>query len=244
MYAATTGQHFNRFPVNANATNPPLTIKALFNKQALDQIEAGSTLFLEGDEAKHLYEVVDGVLRVFKIISDGRRIITGFLFPGDLVGVSLRDRYLYSAEAVTLTRFRRFGRREFQDAVNSSPSLHPQLFDRLCDEMAAAQNQMVLLSRKSAEERVCSFLLERLRHQQQTSPLTTIVDLPMTRLDIADYLGLTIETVSRTITKLTGRGILVPEGRHGLRILRSKSLERFAGDDYEDDDYGHVARRN
>ncbi|SCW87598.1 CRP/FNR family transcriptional regulator, anaerobic regulatory protein [Rhizobium mongolense subsp. loessense] len=243
MYAATAAQNSGRFLANTDAPDPPLTLKALFRRQALNRIEAGSTLFLEGDQAKHLYEVVEGVLRIFKIIGDGRRIITGFLYPGDLVGVSLRDRYLYSAEAVTLTRFRTFGRREFQDAVNSSPLLRPQLFDRLCDEMAAAQNQMVLLSRKGAEEKVCSFLLARLRHQQQMNPLTMVIDLPMTRLDIADYLGLTTETVSRTITKLTGSGILVPEGRHGLRILKAKTLENIAGDDDQDGD-NRAARRN
>jgi CRP/FNR family transcriptional regulator len=239
MYAVSSEQQIDRFlAATATARTTPPTLEALFDRQAPGHIEAGATLFLEGDRASHLYEVIEGVLRVFKMIGDGRRVITGFLYPGDLVGVSLKDRYLYSAEAVTRTRFRRFGRREFQDAINASPELRPQLFARLCDEMAAAQDQMVLLSCKTAEERVCSFLLSCLRREQRQDPPTSaVVELPMTRLDIADYLGLTIETVSRTITKLTGRGIITPEGRHALRILKAKTLARLAGDGCDDEDY-------
>lgn len=238
MYAFNTRQQSDRFqlnPIAIRARSAPLTIEALFEKQTLCKVASGATLFYEGDRANHLFEVVEGVLRIFKIIGDGRRVITGFLHPGDLVGVSLKDRYLYSAEAVTDLRFRRFGRHEFQDAINASPELRPQLFARLCDEMAAAQSQMVLLSRKNAEERVCSFLLDHLRREQRTCPNASVIELPMTRLDIADYLGLTIETVSRTFTKLTSRGVIAPEGRHALRIVKVRGLASLAGDDYEDD---------
>ncbi|NLS08321.1 helix-turn-helix domain-containing protein [Rhizobium sp. P32RR-XVIII] len=240
------GQRIDRFQLIPIAAKPaPSTIEALFKKQTLCQVEAGATLFYEGDSASHLFEVVQGVLRIFKIIGDGRRVITGFLYPGDLVGVSLKDRYLYSAEAVTDLRFRRFGRREFQDAVNASLELRPELFARLCDEMAAAQNQMVLLSRKNAEERVCSFLLEHLRREQRTCPNASIIELPMTRLDIADYLGLTIETVSRTFTKLMSRGLIAPEGRHALRVVRARGLARLTGGEYEDDnDFPMRSRHN
>jgi CRP/FNR family transcriptional regulator len=238
MYAINSKQQIDRFHTDAVAARPsPPTIEALFDRQVPGEIEAGVTLFLEGDRATHLYEVVEGVLRVFKRITDGRRVITGFLYPGDLVGASLKDRHLFGAEAVTRTRFRRFGRREFQEAINNSPELRPQLFARLCDEMAAAQNQIVLLSCKTAEERLCSFLFDCLKRERQTMPSTSVIQLPMTRLDIADYLGLTIETVSRTITKLTGRGIIATEGRHALRILKTSTLARLAGDGCDDEDY-------
>jgi CRP/FNR family transcriptional regulator len=232
MYAVTTIRkcdHVQARQAVGDAT--PDTIGALFGRQSLNVLDAGASLIREGDESRYLYEVVEGVLRVVKIIGDGRRVITGFLYPGEFVGVSLKDRYLYSVEAVTHTSFRRFRRRDFQDAINASATLRPELFSLICDEMAAAQKQMVLLSRKNAEERLCSFLLARLHHEQQDCPDTSVVDLPMTRLDIADYLGMTIETVSRTITKLTGRGIIAPAGRHSLRILKIRSLSNLAGDD-------------
>ena len=199
----------------------PICLQSLFLKQPLEQLGVGRTLFFEGDQAKHLFELVEGVLRIFKIMADGRRVITGFLYPGDLVGVSLRNRYVYSAEAVTPVRLRRFSRKAFEDTVGSSPELRLQLLAYLSDEMAAAQDQMVLLSCKQEQDRSCS-----------------VVDLPMSRLDIADYLGLTIETVSRTMTKLTNKGIVSPVGRHSIRILKATMLSHLAGDGDECDD-GH-----
>ncbi|MFJ6327556.1 MULTISPECIES: Crp/Fnr family transcriptional regulator [unclassified Rhizobium] len=214
----------------------PTCLQSLFSKQPLEHLDAGRTLFFEGDHAKHLFELMEGVLRIFKIMADGRRVITGFLYPGDLVGVSLRSHYLYSAEAVTPVRLRRFSRRAFEDMVDSSPELRPQLLARLCDEMAAAQDQMVLLSCKSAEERLCSFLLHQLQRKRDQERSCSLVDLPMTRLDIADYLGLTIETVSRTMTRLTNKGIVSPAGRHSIRILKARTLAHLAGESDECDD--------
>jgi CRP/FNR family transcriptional regulator len=208
----------------------PVCLQSLFRKQPVEQLDAGGSLFFEGDTAKHLFEVVEGVLRIFKIMADGRRVITGFLYSGDLVGVSLRYHYLYGAEAVTSVRLRRFARKSFEDAVSGSPELRPQLFARLCDEMAAAQDQMVLLSCKNAEERLCSFLLQRLRCKREQERSASIIDLPMTRLDIADYLGLTIETISRMMTKLTNKGVVSPAGRHSIRIAKPGMLAHLAGD--------------
>lgn len=207
----------------------------LFHRQTLERFEAGAAVFWEGDAATHLFQIAEGVLRLYKIIGDGRRVITGFLYPGDLVGLSLRDRYLYTAEAVSRVRLRRLARSRFDEAVNGSPALRPELFARLSDEMAAAQDQMVLLARKSAEERVASFLLVTARRLTGDLPGRPVVDLPMTRLDIADYLGLTIETVSRLMTRFTSRGVIAPSGRHAIVILQPGKLEILAG---EGDDGG------
>jgi CRP/FNR family transcriptional regulator len=230
-------------------TNPALLgsetncLQALFRKQPTEHLTAGQSLFFEGDAAKHLFEVVEGSLRIFRIISDGRRVITGFLHAGDIVGVSLKNHYLYSAEAICDTKVRRFSRKAFEAEVSNSPDLRPQVFARLCDEMAAAQDQMVLLSRKNAEERVCTFLLKQLRRDPAHRQVNAIVELPMTRLDIADYLGLTIETVSRTMTKLTNKGILVSAGRHFVRIMKYGMLVQLSGDEdeYDSDERGLIA---
>ncbi|MBW9052349.1 cyclic nucleotide-binding domain-containing protein [Rhizobium mesosinicum] len=211
----------------------PNSIQELFRKQPVERLVAGQSLFFEGDAAKHLFEVVEGTLRIFKIISDGRRVITGFLHAGDIVGVSLKDRYLYSAEAITNTKVRRFSRKAFDNEVAGSPQLRPEVFARLCDEMAAAQDQMVLLSCKSAEERICTFLLRELLRAASDGEVDFVIELPMTRLDIADYLGLTIETVSRSITKLTSKGVLAPVGRHSLRVVKRSALVQLSGGDDE-----------
>jgi CRP/FNR family transcriptional regulator, anaerobic regulatory protein len=214
------------------------TLQSLFGRQPIEKFEAGTTILWEGDAAAHIFEVTEGVLRIFRILSDGRRVITGFLYPGDILGVSLKDRYLYSAEAVTPTRVRRFTRNRFQEEIDRSPELRPQLFSRLCDEMAAAQDQMVLLARKNAEERVCSFLLLMARRMNCDQQPTPVIEIAMTRLDMADYLGLTIETVSRTMTKLTNRGVIASRGRRGLKILKFEKLLMLAGDGDEEDKIG------
>jgi CRP/FNR family transcriptional regulator len=206
-----------------------LSLGSVFSDKPIEQFAAGSPLFWEGDPAKHVFEVVEGVLRIFKILGDGRRAITGFLYPGDLVGVSMRDVHLYNAEAVTPVRVRRFSSIAFQEAINLSPELRPQLFAKLCDEMASAQDQMVLLSRKNAEERICTFLLLLAKRMSHDNNLSMSIEIPMSRLDMADYLGLTIETVSRTITSLIGRGIISQSGRHDIGIKKLDTMLRLAG---------------
>lgn len=222
------------------------TLHALFCRQPVELLQPGQALFFEGDAAKHVFEVLEGALRIFRIISDGRRVITGFIYDGDLVGVSLKGNYLYSAEAVVPTKIRRLTRRTFDAATQDSEELRPQVFERICDEMAAAQDQLVLLSSKSAEERLCTFLLKHLRRTAAKNGVQSLIQLPMTRQDMADYLGLTIETVSRTITKLATKGILGCVGRHSIRIIKPMLLAQLAGDD---DEYGlemglHEERRH
>jgi len=211
------------------------TLAHVFHRQAVERFEAGATVFWQGDPANQVFEVVEGVLRIAKIMGDGRRVITGFVHPGDLVGISVRDRYLYSAEAVVPVRLRRMPRRRFEEAVERSPELRPELFARLCDEMAAAQEQMVLLARKSAEERVASFLIRLSEREHGRLEAGEVVDLPMNRIDMADYLGLTIETVSRTMTKLSSRRVIANAGRHGIVVLDPERLMALAGDGEPDE---------
>ncbi|KGD96942.1 MULTISPECIES: helix-turn-helix domain-containing protein [Rhizobium/Agrobacterium group] len=212
------------------------SLHGLFSRQPIEHLAVGQSLFFEGDEAKHVFEVVEGTLRIFRILSDGRRVITGFLYAGDIVGVSLKERYLYSAEAITPTKIRRIARKTFDEAVADSDDLRPEVFSRVCDEMAAVQDQLVLLSSKTAEERLCTFLLKLLQRTIAAGNRDTTLELPMTRQDMADYLGLTIETVSRTITKLIGKGVVNvvnPAARHFIKIEKPGMLAQLAGDDSE-----------
>jgi CRP/FNR family transcriptional regulator len=218
------------------ANDESQTLCGVFGAQPIERLDQGEPLFWQGDQAKDVFEVVSGALRTVRVLSDGRRVITGFLFPGDVIGVSLRDRYLTSVEAIAPTKVRRFARRLFEQQVDRSPALRPQLLARLCDEMAAAQDQVVLLARKNAEERVASFLLSLVRRIGGDATSSTVVALPMTRLDMADYLGLTIETVSRIMTRLTRRGIIAATGRHEIMIERPAALAALAVDDEEEID--------
>ncbi|MGD0719914.1 MAG: helix-turn-helix domain-containing protein [Roseiarcus sp.] len=223
--AATSHQ----FPASgtADAAERSASLRDLFRGQPSDLYSAGEAVFWEGDEAGHIFDVLEGVLRVYRILPDGRRAIMGFIYPGDVLGVSFQSRYLFTAEAVTDVRVRRFARTRFFALVNDTPELRPQLIAILCDEMSAAQDQMLLLGRKSAEERVVSFLLA----VNRKNGVGNTIDLPMSRLDIADYLGLTIETVSRMLTGLTRRGLIAPAGRHAIALRRLHALREIAGGD-------------
>jgi CRP/FNR family transcriptional regulator, anaerobic regulatory protein len=242
MLTTSTQTHAG-FAVVANMKPQLARLEELFQPLPREMLDVGEGLFWQGDKAQHVFEITDGLLRIFKIIGDGRRVITGFLSAGDMVGLSLKNVYLYSAEAVTPVKVRRMTKRAFQEAIEQSPELRPQLYSLMCDEMAAAQEQMVLLSRKSAEERVCSFLLLLARRMHGNRQIGRIVELPMSRQDMADYLGLTIETVSRTITKLVTRGVITPNGRHAFDISRPGKLLALCGDDDSYDDVGDSAAR-
>ncbi|MBD9652849.1 helix-turn-helix domain-containing protein (plasmid) [Ensifer sp. PDNC004] len=208
----------------------PPDLSSVFNLQPVIEAVPGQALFWEGDDAQYVFQVEDGLLRALRLLADGRRVIVGFLRPGDLLGVSHKDRYLYTVEAITEARLRRYPRSRFEDDVARQPHLRGQLFSKLCDEMTAAQDQAVLLSRRSADGKVANFLLLMARDGE--GERTAFINLPMTRLDIADYLNMTIETVSRTITKFASKGIIIAPDRRSIMVLKWHGLQSIAdGDD-------------
>lgn len=186
---------------------------------------AGQTIFYEGDEAKSVYNVTSGVVRVSKMLSDGRRQITGFLFPGDFVGLSHDDAYAYTAEAITPARLCRFKRDKLLMLFDELPHLEKRLLGMAADELAAAQDQILLLGRKTARERVVSFLLHLGKQARKRGDSGNPIALPMSRADIADYLGLTIETVSRTITKLVKDGVIALPASSTVVLADEVALE-------------------
>ena len=168
----------------------------------------GQALIREGDEAKHVFNITSGSVRVYKLLPDGRRQITGFLFAGDFLGLVSGARHGFSAEAIEPTTACRFRKTEYQALVRDCPALERALFERATHELAAAQNQLLLLGRKTAQERIASFLLD-LPGLDPARPLEDgHVHLPMTRAEMADYLGLTIETVSRVFTQFKTSGLI------------------------------------
>jgi CRP/FNR family transcriptional regulator, anaerobic regulatory protein len=231
MYSQTAASASRSLTVPfAPAAEPSPILKDLFKGQPTETFAAGEALFWEGDEAGQIFDVLEGVVRVYRIMSDGRRAIMGFIHPGEVLGVSFRNRRLFTAEAVTEVKVRRFARGRFFAMINESPALRPQLFAILCDEMSAAQDQMLLLGRKTAEERVVSFLLAIHRK----SAVGAEIELPMSRQDMADYLGLTIETVSRMMTSLSRRGWIGAGACHTVTLRRLSTLREIAGHDEDE----------
>jgi CRP/FNR family transcriptional regulator len=166
------------------------------------------TVFAQEDMTTSFYNLVDGVMRLYKLLPDGRRQIVGFSLPGDFLGMAPSGRHGFSADAIGPVTVCRFGRTAFARFAEDRPHLLRRINELAVRELDQARDHMVLLGRRSAEEKVATFLIcWRDRLAQLRGPSTS-VPLPMSRLDIADYLGLTIETVSRTFTKLERQGVL------------------------------------
>ncbi len=228
MYAAAAIRStFSKIDIAALAMCRGLAHQAASRIVAVSSLRkatAGETLFSEGDEADGLYEVVAGMLRLYKLLPDGRRQITGFLSAGQILGLAPEGTHVYSAEAINEVTLCRYPRAGFDRLIDEVPGLARRLLAVTSHELRAAQDQMLLLGRKTAAEKVASFLL--LMADQQGSD--DEVSVPMARSDIADYIGLTTETVSRTFTKLKTEGLIALPTPNCVKIHDRARLEDFA----------------
>ena len=184
-------------------------------------------LFTAGQVASSVHNLTAGVARLYKLLPDGRRQVIGFALPGDFLGTAQSDRYSFSADAIEAVSACRLSVEAFTHFIEQRPYFLLRINEFAARELMLAQDQMLLLGRRTAEEKVAAFLIgwrERLAHigdERQT------IALPMSRQDIADYLGLTIETVSRTLTRFEREMMLVIV-RGGVRLLDSKRAEALA----------------
>ncbi|MEX0922355.1 MAG: cyclic nucleotide-binding domain-containing protein [Rhodovibrionaceae bacterium] len=187
------------------------------------ELDPGEPLFDEGEEARNVYSVTAGTMKLYKLLADGRRQVTGFLQAGDFLGLASRDLYIYSSEAVTHATLCRFPRQRLEELLERFPKMERRLLGMAGHELVAAQEQMLLLGRKTAKEKIASFLLALSARAAQRGQRASPVSLPMSRTDIGDYLGLTTETVSRNFTLLkTGGAIgLKPGGKVELSDLQA-----------------------
>ena len=206
---------------------PAESVRKLGSILGQTSVEPNTTIFREGDPSLHLYSIAHGAVKLYKLLSDGRRQITAFLFPGDFFGLSKKGGYVYTAEAMTPLTLCRFPRRKLEVLFDDIPLLEKRLLGATIFELAAAHEQMLLLGRKTAREKVATFL-GMLSHRLGEKEPASIVHLPMSRSDIADYLGLTIETVSRTLTAFKREGLIaLPDASH-VAIRQADAVERLA----------------
>ena len=215
-----------------------MTICAPLDAQELTQVsaimssvelEAGAPLFDEGEEAGNVFNVTSGTIKVYKLLPDGRRQVTGFLFPGDFLGLAKQETYAFSAEAVTPSMLCRFPRHKLETLMQRLPKIEQRLLSIASNELVAAQEQMLLLGRKTAREKIASFLLMLSQRARQRGQAGDPVTVPMSRTDIGDYLGLTTETVSRTFTQLKQDGTIQLLPNHQVKLARRDALEEIAG---------------
>jgi CRP/FNR family transcriptional regulator len=188
----------------------------------------GTTFIEEGEPATHFFNITRGSARLFKLLPDGRRQITGFAGIGDFLGLAVSETYAFSAEAIEPVSYCRFSRGRLRALLRDFPAMEARLLEFASNELVAAQEQMLLLGRKTARERLASFLLMQSRKSSRR-PQHNRFTLPMTRGDIADYLGLTIETVSRTLTLLRKDGLIDLPGPGAFVLCNRPALERLAG---------------
>lgn len=180
-------------------------------------VDAHGPIIDEGEAAEYLFNLTEGAVKLYKLLPDGRRQITGFLFEGDFLGIAMNEKYAYSAEAVGQVTLCRFPRRKLENLLDEFPKLEKRLLGMASNELVQAQDQILLLGRKTAQEKIVSFLLNLSDRQVKRGAAPSPISLPMGRADIADYLGLTTETVSRTITNLKREG--------HIRLLQGGKVE-------------------
>ena len=179
---------------------------------------AGQTIVIEGDPIDHIYRIVSGSVRLYKAVADGRRQIIDFLGPMDCFGLTGLDQHAYSVESITDVSMIRYPRKRLEAAIEDSLDFRHRLFRLACAELSRAQQYMLLLGRKSADERVASFLLDLAERQGDQSEVGLRLHLAMSRQDIADHLGLTIETVSRIFTRFKQAGLISLPDRHAVIV--------------------------
>jgi CRP/FNR family transcriptional regulator, nitrogen fixation regulation protein len=180
-------------------------------------------IFGEGDRAAYVYKVLSGVVRTSKLLSDGRRQIDAFHLAEDIFGIEAGDEYRFCAESVGDCVVVAYRRNHLAALTGGDVQLAQDMTMGMLRSLVRAQNHLLLLGRKSALEKIATFLLDMAERTADDDAL----DLPMSRTDIADHLGLTIETVSRSFTQLERQGIIgLPSARHVVLSNRA-ALERL-----------------
>jgi CRP/FNR family transcriptional regulator, anaerobic regulatory protein len=194
-------------------------------------VASGETLMWQGDEEMVVGNVIDGVLKLTAATADGREQTLGIVYPSDFIGRPFGRTSSHSVVAVSDAKVCTFPRSAFDRFAEEHPDLEHKLLQRTLTELDRSRQWMVLLGRKSAGERLAAFLLdmaERLGTADEAGHIR--FDLPFGRQDIADLLGLTIETVSRQITKLREEGVIATPDRRGIVVLDRDWLTDSAGE--------------
>ena len=197
--------------------------------------EPGQEIVAAGEETEFLGSVVEGVVALSKTLADGRRQTVGLMFPSDFLGRPMRPEAPYDAVAVTEVKLCLFARSRFERLIRETPALEKRLLEMTLDELDAARDWMLLLGRKTAREKIATFLsilARRAAALENAVPSDGMeFELPLTREAIGDYLGLTIETVSRQITALRKAGVIELVDARNIRVLDYLRLLDAASED-------------
>lgn len=213
----------------------PDELKRLDEIKYYRSFEAGQTVIWAGDRMDFVASVVTGVATLTQTMEDGRTQMVGLLFPSDFVGRPGRDLAAYNVTATTDLMMCCFRKKPFETLLATTPHVSQRLLEMTLDELDAAREWMLLLGRKTAREKIAS-LLSIIARRDASLNLTAmrgrmVFDLPLTREAMADYLGLTLETVSRQMSALKNDGVITLEGKRRVIIPDFDRLSDEAGDD-------------
>jgi CRP/FNR family nitrogen fixation transcriptional regulator len=197
---------------------------ALQSIGTLLKVKRNAAVFNEGDSARHVYKVISGAIRTCRVLMDGRRQIADFYLPGDFFGLDWQGEHGFTAEAIADAVVVSYPRTQLELIADEQTALQRLLMSLLCKTLSATQNHVVMLGRQTAQERLAWFLLTISGRSEDETDL----ELPMSRLDIADYLGLTIETVSRGISQFKRRELIAVSGSHQVTLKNIAALEAIA----------------
>ncbi len=210
------------------ATAAPKSLDEHLARAQLRGVEAKDHLFTEGDDRSHIYRVESGAICLYKVTSDGRRQVLGFAYAGDLIGLGTSPTHQFNAQATKASRVRALTWNSVMQIARQDASLGIKLYEVISEELAAARDLLLTTGQRTAMERVAAFLLAMSRRNGRRGQEDWLIELPMTRSDIGDFLGLTIETVSRTFTKLRNLRIIDLAQCTQVHVLDMDALEDLA----------------
>lgn len=185
------------------------------------RFERDGEIYAEGSRSKHWFQVISGTVRLVTLLADGRRHIGNFCLEGDWFGFDVGGSRSFAAEAVEETFVYRYPRQSIGRLITDLPQVAQQLWNITLRDLAHAQGQTAILGRMTAPMRVSSFLL----HLSKRHGTSTLVELPMSRADIADYLGLTVETVCRVLSRFAGLGLITIPTVNRIELIDAHALE-------------------
>jgi CRP/FNR family transcriptional regulator, anaerobic regulatory protein len=206
----------------------PVTLQDHLKRAPLRGIEIKDHVFTEGESKSHIYQVVTGAVCLYKVLPDGRRQVIDFAYGGDILSLGLGVTETYNAQATVATRVRCLPVSAFSGLARRDPAIAMRMCEAMSDELAAVRDHLICVVQRSATERLVTFLLALSRRSEARSGDPLTIELPMTRADIGDFLGLTIETVSRTFTKLKCLGLIEINQGTTIRLSDIGGLKAMA----------------
>jgi len=209
---------------------PVRGLDSLAGSRRLVRFDRRQTIAREGDPAASFFNIVSGVVKLCRSLADGRTQIIGFRFPGDFFAISDTETYTTTVEALTFVEVCKFPRSRLKRLTQQFPHTQTRLLEMSFSHLAASEDQIFLLGRKTAKEKLASFLLRYgEKFERGMTDKSGQINLPMTRTEIADFLGLTTETVSRVLTSLARENVITVGLSHSVRLLNVDLLRRISG---------------